>query len=384
MDKTKILIIEDESIIGMDISHKLEVMGYAVAGMADTAEGAIEMIRKDKPDLILMDIVLKDDSDGIKAAEEIFGKYNLPVIFITAYSDEQTIQRAKISEPYGYIIKPFKERELRVIIEIALYKHKMDQELMEKKSQLEELNRSLEEKVRARTRELQDEIDEREKVEKLLRQNEEIFREMAEFLPVILVEYDRNFNLTYVNQAGYEAFGYTPGDLKKGIHVFDVSQPDEKERIVENCGRIFQGERSPLRHYKFLRKDRSIVNSIVNSSAIYRNGSICGARSVIIDIKPYFFSSILPDNAFFKEYSFTQREKEILTCLAQGRKNKEISGSLNISENTLKTHMSNIYDKMGAASREEIFDIIKEFQINYIGRDRLFLAILSMLVEDGK
>lgn len=382
MGKAKILIVEDEVIIGLDIQKKLTDMGYVVSGIADTGDSAIKMIRNDQPDIVLMDIVIKNDKDGIETAEEILNQFNIPVIFLTAYSDEETIQRAKISEPYGYIIKPFKERELRVIIEISLYKHRINIELMEKTRQLEELNKNLELKVAERTKALQEEIEDRKKIENILRQNEENFKDMTEFLPVILVEYDLNLKIQYVNQAGYESFGYTKEDVQKGITILDVSFPEERERVHQNTKMLFEGKRMPLRHYKLKKKDGNAMNTLIDSSPVYRNGKLTGGRSVLIDIKPFFFSYILPDDSFFKEYSFTQREKEILIHLAQGRKYKEIAEQLFISENTLKTHMSNIYDKMGAGNRDEIFDIIKEFQLKHIGRDRLFLSILSMLIQD--
>jgi DNA-binding CsgD family transcriptional regulator len=130
------------------------------------------------------------------------------------------------------------------------------------------------------------------------------------------------------------------------------------------------------------KKDGSTILTLVSAAPIFKQGKPAGARGIIIDIKPFFFSTILPDDSFFKEYSFTNREKEIMILLAQGLKYKEIAKNLGVSDNTLKSHMSNIYDKMGAGSRDEIFDIIKDFQVKHYGRDRLFFSILSMLMKD--
>lgn len=123
MGEIKILIVEDENIVALEIKKRLQKMGYIVPGVASTGKDAICMAEGLLPDLILMDIMLKGEIDGIDAAYEIHTKYNIPIIYLTAYSDEKTLQRAKITEPYGYILKPFGEDDLRTNIEIALYKH---------------------------------------------------------------------------------------------------------------------------------------------------------------------------------------------------------------------------------------------------------------------
>ncbi len=125
-----ILIVEDESIVAKDIKKRLENLGYTVSAVVTSGEEAIEKARE-KPDLVLMDIVLRGDTDGIAAAETIRTQVGVPVIYLTAYADEKTLQRAKITEPYGYILKPFEDRELHTAIEVALYKHEMEKKLRE-------------------------------------------------------------------------------------------------------------------------------------------------------------------------------------------------------------------------------------------------------------
>jgi len=123
MSKTNILIVEDESIVAKDIQHSLKKLGYTVLGICSSGEDAIKMAADVKPDLVLMDIMLKGDMSGIEAASEIREKLNIPIIYLTAYADEATLSKAKVSEPYGYIIKPFKEIDLHTSIEMAIYKH---------------------------------------------------------------------------------------------------------------------------------------------------------------------------------------------------------------------------------------------------------------------
>jgi DNA-binding LytR/AlgR family response regulator len=126
MSKTNILIVEDESIVAKDIQHSLKKLGYTVVGICSTGEDAIRTAEEIKPDLVLMDIMLKGDMSGIEAAGQIREKYNIPIIYLTAYADESTLNKAKVSEPYGYIIKPFKEIDLHTSIEMAIYKHEKE------------------------------------------------------------------------------------------------------------------------------------------------------------------------------------------------------------------------------------------------------------------
>jgi len=131
MGNERIMIVEDESIVAMGIKHKLEDLGYHVVGIVATGEGAVETALKTEPDLILMDIVLKGDMDGIEAAQQIHRRLDTPIIYITAYSDEEVLERARITEPYGYILKPFKKSEINANIQMAIYKHACDKKKSE-------------------------------------------------------------------------------------------------------------------------------------------------------------------------------------------------------------------------------------------------------------
>lgn len=137
---TRILIVEDEAITALDLKHQISSLGYEVVGMADTAEGAVRLAREHHPDLVLMDIRLSGDLDGIVAASAIRGSENIPIIFLTAHSDQATLERALAASPFGYILKPFHVRELRVSIELALYKYARERENQEL---INELNAAL-------------------------------------------------------------------------------------------------------------------------------------------------------------------------------------------------------------------------------------------------
>lgn len=120
MAKARILVVEDERIVAKDIAKRLSDLGYSVVATVSSGEAAIETATAKQPDLVLMDIQLKGNVDGIEAAEKIRANFNIPVIYLTAYADENTLQRAKVTEPFGYIVKPFDERDLHAAIEIAL------------------------------------------------------------------------------------------------------------------------------------------------------------------------------------------------------------------------------------------------------------------------
>ncbi len=143
MPKIKILVVEDESLVAKDIQNMLRGLGYEVMDVLSTGEEALVALRKSDPDLILMDIVLKGKIDGIVAAERIWETYEIPVIYLTAYADETTLSRAKVTEPFGYLLKPFDERELQTTIEMAFYKAKMDKTLREREQWLSTILKSI-------------------------------------------------------------------------------------------------------------------------------------------------------------------------------------------------------------------------------------------------
>ena len=128
---SKILVVEDEGITALDIQARLKSLGYTVSAAVSSGEEAIASVQTLRPDLVLMDIVLKGPLDGVQAAGKIRSLFNIPVVYLTAFSDADTLKRAKITEPFGFVLKPFEERDLQTTIEMALYKHMMEEKLRE-------------------------------------------------------------------------------------------------------------------------------------------------------------------------------------------------------------------------------------------------------------
>lgn len=136
VNQSKILIVEDETIVALDIKRRLEKLGYRVTGLAAKAKQVLQLIEDDQPDIILMDIHLNDTLDGIDITKLINQKYRIPVIFVTAYSEDTTMGRASEARPYGYLLKPFSERDLYAVIKISLERSKWDKELQRREAHL--------------------------------------------------------------------------------------------------------------------------------------------------------------------------------------------------------------------------------------------------------
>lgn len=193
----RILIVEDQNIVAMDIQNRLINLNYVVTAIASSGAGAIKRAEETNPDLVLMDIMLKGDMDGIGAAQEIRERLNIPVVYLTAYADSNTLQRAKITGPFGYILKPFEERELHTTIEMALYRHKM---------------------------------------EKQLKESEEWFSTTLKCIGDAVITTDKNGYITFLNPVAEQLTGWKQSEIlnKKLTEVFNIINEDTREPITED------------------------------------------------------------------------------------------------------------------------------------------------------
>ena len=204
----RIVIVEDESLIALDLSRRLPRLGYEVCGMATTGEEAVQKVAEVKPDLVLMDICLRGEMDGIAAAEIIRRNCNLPVIFLTANSDALTVTRSKTSRPSSYVLKPFKERELQIAIEMALLNHSLQVELQAARDQLES-------RVVERTKELtfvndllRHEVDIRKRAELQAREQADLLAKARDAIYVC----DLNGIISYWNPSAERLYGITAAE----------------------------------------------------------------------------------------------------------------------------------------------------------------------------
>jgi len=149
-----IMVVEDEAVIAMRLQQILTSMGYNVTGISYSGEEALEKAKNLKPDLILMDIMIPGELDGIALAEIVKSELDIPVIFLTSYSEKTIIERAKQAEPYGYIVKPYQDRDLKAAIEVALYKKERERQLRESEIQLKRSYDEVKHLVKKNTKEL--------------------------------------------------------------------------------------------------------------------------------------------------------------------------------------------------------------------------------------
>jgi len=149
---TNVMVVEDEYVIANDIKHSLEEMGYSVCSTVASGEEAVERVGREKPDLVLMDIVLRDEMDGIEAARQISSRFNVPVIFLTSYADDDVLPRARAASPFGYLVKPFEDRELNATIKMALDRADLEAKLRESEERLAKAKEAAEEANHAKSR----------------------------------------------------------------------------------------------------------------------------------------------------------------------------------------------------------------------------------------
>ncbi len=152
----KLLIVEDESLVAVDLQERLIQLGYEVGAVVDNGTDALLYARTMKFDLVLMDIYIRGETDGIQTAAALREAMDVPVVFLTAHSDEATLDRAALSEPFGYLLKPFDERDLRATLQMAHYRHRAEARLSETLSRLTESNAALEEFASIASHDLQE------------------------------------------------------------------------------------------------------------------------------------------------------------------------------------------------------------------------------------
>ncbi len=241
---TGILVVEDESIVSMDIQSTLEALGYDIVGAAATGDDAVALAIDKGPDLVLMDIVLKGDIDGVEAAERIRERMDIPIVYLTAYSDDDTLSRAKLTDPFGYILKPFEERELHTNIEMALHKHKLETDLRESEAHLRDL--------------FDNSMD-------------------------LIQQVGPQGEIIHVNRAWKETLGFADEDLP-GLNVFDIICPDHREECMVMFKEVMSG--SPLAgiETEFMTKDGDRITVEGNVNALVKDGQVVLTRGFFRDI----------------------------------------------------------------------------------------------------
>jgi PAS domain S-box-containing protein len=245
MHKSRILVVEDESIVAEHLQKILAQLGYEAGHSAATGEEAVELAEQIRPDLVLMDIMLAGDMDGIQAADRIRSRMQVPVIYLTAYAEDGILQRAKTTEPFGYLLKPFRKESIRTAIEMALYKSSMERKVLDSEAK---------------------------------------YRDLAELMPQIIFETDTEGRLTYVNRSARDALGITPDDLSDGVHFTRAFISEDNARALSVSNKVFTGDRVDGAELTALFSLGAKVPVAVYASPIKREQRVVGMRGVAVDI----------------------------------------------------------------------------------------------------
>jgi len=252
---TRILVVEDEAIVAQDLRASLETLDYDVCAVVDSGEDALEKVEALRPELVLMDIVLAGKMSGTEAAGLIRQRFGVPVVYLTAYTDDETLAKAGVTDPAGYIVKPFQDRELRSVVEVALHKAGIDAE--------------------------------RRQAERALRDSERHFREMAESVRKVFWLFDWvNQKVIYVSPAYEEIWGRSVQDLYDQYEEWiDSIHPDDRESAALSFARIAETGGGEAREYRIVRPDESVRWISDEGFAVYdESGKVYRIAGVAVDV----------------------------------------------------------------------------------------------------
>jgi PAS domain S-box-containing protein len=265
MKKAIILVVEDEAIIATDLQWRLQDMGYDVPVIAASGEEAVKRVRADNVDLVLMDIMLQGAMDGIESAGQIHSEYDIPVVFLTAYADNEMLERAKITEPFGYLIKPVRDRELFSTIEMALYKYKMEKQIKESENKYRTLLENLPQKIFFKDRNSVYISCNGNFAQDLKIEPEEIVGKTDfDFFNKELAEKYRTDDRRIIESGEAEDLNeeYIRNGEKQFIHTVKTPIKDEKGRVIGIVG-IFWDVTNIMRARTELKKYRTSLESMV-------------------------------------------------------------------------------------------------------------------------
>ncbi len=243
LDKPRILIVENELVVALDVKACLNDIGCDVAGIATTGEDAVRYAFDRGPDLILMDICLDGDMDGISAAGMIKRRLDMPIIYMTANADNATVERARETAPHGYLNKPVSKRDLFTSIDSVIYRHNM---------------------------------------EKRLRESEERYRALVDQVPGAVYEIDEHGLITFVSAAIEDMTGFSPSEMR-GRHFSEFFHHDDLPAVFESIAKM-RARISEENQYRILKKTGGYAWVRTSNRPVFNERSFCGARGVMVDI----------------------------------------------------------------------------------------------------
>jgi two-component system cell cycle sensor histidine kinase/response regulator CckA len=219
MGPTRVLVVEDEAVVALNLKQQLTKLGYEVSKIVASGEQALLQAAALRPDLILMDINIQGDTDGIETASQLRDKLQVPIIYLTAYAEEKTLERARATKPYGYLVKPYSERELHATIQMGLERHHADITLRASHHLLEQL-----------TEGLREEVEERKKAEAAVTTTADLLRATFDAAPFPIMVTDRAANVLMWNSAGNRTFGYDSRQMV-GLSCTKLLPEQERQKL---------------------------------------------------------------------------------------------------------------------------------------------------------
>ena len=423
MKKIKTLIVEDEIFVAKDLQMYLEKLGYKVASMVPSGEQAIQEIENEVPDLVLMDIVLQEGMDGIETAEIIHSRFDIPVIYLTAHEEKAMFERAKKTEPFGYVTKPFQGEDLRKVIEIALFKHKAEQE---RKALAQEQMKGLKES-------LENHIIKHTQIENALNESKEQLQSILDYTTAVIYLKDTQGKFILINRQFQNLFHITKEEIT-GKTDYDIFPKEMADEYQANDRKVLKAQ-APLEMEEVALLDDGLHTAISIKFPLFDSNGIpygvCGISTDITERKkaekklqeqkgaleqksialrevlrqveiekqqtkdnvlanaenlllPTIqklgltgesrkYAQLLQKNLKELTSSFgarladkrtrlTSREMEICNMIKNGLTSKEIARLLNTSLVTIEKHRNNIRNKLGIANKKiSLFSILKEF-----------------------
>ena len=401
MSKARVLVVEDEAIVAMETAKSLQNLGYEVISTVNSGDVAIKKAEDENPDIILMDIRIQGDKDGIETAEIIRNKYGIPVIYTTAYSDDERIERAKQTIPFGYIIKPTQERDLKVTLEMALYVSRVESERIKTNLKLKESEKQLKERLK----ELSCMYQIASLIERFGNDIEKILKGTLEIIPsswqypeitkakVVVEEHeymtegytDSKWNqksdiLINGSKAGYIEVCYLEEKLEIDEDVFLKEERLLIDAIAERLGRAcervgiadqLKTEQEALKNKNIalhevlskINEEKQDIKNSINSNVdkiilpiIYdlenqfpqgNQKNLQLLKSSLTEITSPFINKI--SNAVL---SLTPTELQICNMIKSGLKTKEISKLRHISSSTVNRHRERIRKKLGITNED--------------------------------
>ncbi len=345
MGAINVLIVEDEAIFAEVLKTFLIDRKLNVMGVFDNVREALNFINENSVDFVFIDIYLRGKENGIELSKEL-KKMDIPFMFITAISDEKTMELAKKEGSYGYIIKPIDLSQLGISIDLAITQAQTHKRLKREK-------RNIENKL----------------------------RDMLDTLQVMMVELSLDYEIKFMTNLVREKFKINSLWSKNFLDFFG-----EKERkiIIDRLERVKSGEVITL--------NTVMSNGEKNIPVFFRFlpiieedeevFDISGIRILIINIMDIITEFVMPNEEFFKEYSLSERETEIVKYIIKFQSNNEIAKNLYISIPTVKFHIKNIYAKLKVKNRRELIEKLKNYYYKNFGNECYSMYLLNILLEN--